>query len=99
MQKFDHNIGFSEKRHFVLRKLSKIAENCDHNIDPSSAKLVGVVLRGFPLHLSVLLCHMHGIGPTFTIFWLLRFLNFSSCFECCLLMYYSSFCRMFNLNL
>jgi hypothetical protein len=34
MQKFDHNIGFWEKRHFFRRKLSKIAENCDHNIDP-----------------------------------------------------------------
>jgi hypothetical protein len=34
MQNFDHNIGFSEKRHFFRRKLSKIAENCDHNIDP-----------------------------------------------------------------
>jgi hypothetical protein len=29
MQKFDHNIGFWEKRHFF-------AENCDHNIDPRS---------------------------------------------------------------
>jgi hypothetical protein len=33
-QKFDHNIGFREKRQFFLRKLAKIAENCDHNIDP-----------------------------------------------------------------
>jgi hypothetical protein len=31
--KFDHNIGFWGKRHFC-QKLSKIAENCDHNIDP-----------------------------------------------------------------
>jgi hypothetical protein len=29
-----HNIGFWEKRHFFRRKLSKIAENCDHNIGP-----------------------------------------------------------------
>jgi hypothetical protein len=29
-----HNIGFWEKRHFFRRKLAKIAENCDHNIDP-----------------------------------------------------------------
>jgi hypothetical protein len=29
MQNFDHDIGFWEKRQF-----SKIAENCDHNIDP-----------------------------------------------------------------
>jgi hypothetical protein len=34
MQNFDHNIGFREKRQFFRRKLSKIAENCDHNIDP-----------------------------------------------------------------
>jgi hypothetical protein len=34
MQKLDHNIGFWEKRQFFLRKLLKIAENCDHNIDP-----------------------------------------------------------------
>jgi hypothetical protein len=27
---------FWEKRHFFRRKLSKIAENCDHNIDPWS---------------------------------------------------------------
>jgi hypothetical protein len=31
---FNHNIGFWEKRQFFRRKLSKIAENCDHNIDP-----------------------------------------------------------------
>jgi hypothetical protein len=30
MQIFDHKIGFWEKRHFFRRKLSKIAENCDH---------------------------------------------------------------------
>jgi hypothetical protein len=34
MQNFDHNIGFCEKRQFFRRKLSKIAENCDHNINP-----------------------------------------------------------------
>jgi hypothetical protein len=34
MQNFDHNISFWEKRQFFLRKLSKIPENCDHNIDP-----------------------------------------------------------------
>jgi hypothetical protein len=31
-----HDIGFWEKRQFFRRKLSKIAENCDHNIDPRS---------------------------------------------------------------
>jgi hypothetical protein len=35
MQKFDHNIGFEKKRQFFRRKLSKFAENCDHNIDPA----------------------------------------------------------------
>jgi hypothetical protein len=34
MHKFDHNIGFWEKRQYFCRKLSKIAENCDHNIGP-----------------------------------------------------------------
>jgi hypothetical protein len=34
MQNFDHNIGFFEKRQLFRRKLSKMAENCDHNIDP-----------------------------------------------------------------
>jgi hypothetical protein len=34
MQNVDHNICFWEKRQFFRRKLSKIAENCDHNIDP-----------------------------------------------------------------
>jgi hypothetical protein len=33
-EKIDHNIGFWEKRQFFRRKLAKIAENCDHNIDP-----------------------------------------------------------------
>jgi hypothetical protein len=34
MNKFYHNIGFWENRQFFCRKLAKIAENCDHNIDP-----------------------------------------------------------------
>jgi hypothetical protein len=34
-QILDHNIGLWEKRQFFRRKLSKIAENYDHNIDPS----------------------------------------------------------------
>jgi hypothetical protein len=34
--KFCHNIGFWEKRQSFRRKLSKIAENWDHNIDPCS---------------------------------------------------------------
>jgi hypothetical protein len=34
MHNFDHHISFWEKLHFLRRKLPKIAENCDHNIDP-----------------------------------------------------------------
>jgi hypothetical protein len=34
MQKFDHKIGFGEKRQLFCRKLTKITENWDHNIDP-----------------------------------------------------------------
>jgi hypothetical protein len=34
MQNFDHDIGSWEKRQFFRRKLAKIAENYDHNIDP-----------------------------------------------------------------
>jgi hypothetical protein len=34
MQKFDPYIGFCEKRQVLCRKLAKITENCDHNIDP-----------------------------------------------------------------
>jgi hypothetical protein len=33
VEKFDHNIGFWEKTHF-LPKTVKIAENCYHNICP-----------------------------------------------------------------
>jgi hypothetical protein len=38
MQNFDLNIGFWEKRQFFRQKLSKISENCDHNIDPKFDK-------------------------------------------------------------
>jgi hypothetical protein len=40
-KKVDHNIGFWQKRQFFRRKLSKIAENCDHNIGPSLKKEPG----------------------------------------------------------
>jgi hypothetical protein len=40
MQNFGHNIVFWEKRHFFRRKLSKIEENCDHNIGPSFLDIV-----------------------------------------------------------
>jgi hypothetical protein len=38
MQNLDHDIGFGEKRQIFRRKLSKIAENCDHNIEPRSSQ-------------------------------------------------------------
>jgi hypothetical protein len=34
LKKVDHNIGFLENRQFFRRKLGKIEENCEHNIDP-----------------------------------------------------------------
>jgi hypothetical protein len=34
MQKFHSIIVFQQKANFFRRKLSKMAENCDHNIDP-----------------------------------------------------------------
>jgi hypothetical protein len=33
--KIDSNIGFLEKSQIFRRKLGKIAENCDHNMDPN----------------------------------------------------------------
>jgi hypothetical protein len=33
--------SFGEKRQFFRRKLAKIAENCDHNIDPRGFCSVG----------------------------------------------------------
>jgi hypothetical protein len=35
IKKFDHNIVFEKNANFFRQKLSKIAENCDHNIGPS----------------------------------------------------------------
>jgi hypothetical protein len=40
----DHNISFWEKRQFFRRKLSKIAENWNHNIDPWLADLTHPIL-------------------------------------------------------
>jgi hypothetical protein len=34
MQNLDHKNSFQDKRQILSRKLRKIAENCDHNIDP-----------------------------------------------------------------
>jgi hypothetical protein len=39
MQNFDQNIDFLEKRQFSRRKLSKIAENCDHRSTPELPKI------------------------------------------------------------
>jgi hypothetical protein len=44
--KLDHYIGLLEKRHFC-RKLAKIAENYDHNIDPC-------IPRKYPVHTKLL---------------------------------------------
>jgi hypothetical protein len=46
MQHFDQNIGFWEKRHFFAEKLSKIAENCHHNIDPRLGEFSPIVFFG-----------------------------------------------------
>jgi hypothetical protein len=43
MKTFDRNIGFRAKRNFFRRKLAKIAENSDHNIDPW--KLTAIISR------------------------------------------------------
>jgi hypothetical protein len=42
VQKFDHDIGFWEKRQFFRQKLPKIAENCDYNIDLRSLHFIAV---------------------------------------------------------
>jgi hypothetical protein len=39
MQKMIIAFCFQEKRQFFRRKLGKIAENCDHNIDPKFFRL------------------------------------------------------------
>jgi hypothetical protein len=38
MRKVDRTIGLQENRHFVRRKLVKIEDNCDDNIDPRQLK-------------------------------------------------------------
>jgi hypothetical protein len=50
MQNFDHHIGFWENQFFCW-KLAKIAENCDHNIDPSLVFFIIflVTLSGRPI--------------------------------------------------
>jgi hypothetical protein len=53
-----HNIDFCEKRHFVSRKLAKMAENCDHNIDPWLIKkaLLSARLPKVTIGYFILLC-------------------------------------------
>jgi hypothetical protein len=51
MQKLDHNIGFWEKRQFFRRKLAKIAENCDHNIDSWTNE------KTFGMYPKLLICY------------------------------------------
>jgi hypothetical protein len=50
MQNFDHNIGFWEKRQIFRWILSKIAENCDHNIDSRS---ILIVSKGVAWHRNI----------------------------------------------
>jgi hypothetical protein len=61
----DHNIGFWEKRHFFRRKLAKIAENGDHNIDPrnQSYDFLKIFLRPMPSFLVS--THKHSIFKSF----------------------------------
>jgi hypothetical protein len=41
--KFDHNIVFFRKNPIFRRKLAKIADICDHNIDPFCAKMIEII--------------------------------------------------------
>jgi hypothetical protein len=63
MQKYDHYIGFREKRQFFRRKWAKIAENCDRNIDPRrqcfdhyfwqfSAKILAILWKPYRVIIS-----------------------------------------------
>jgi hypothetical protein len=55
LQKFDHNIGFQEKRQFFRPKLSKIVENCDIE-PPSYIKSLFPSLQSPTLHKRGRLC-------------------------------------------
>jgi hypothetical protein len=64
MQIFDHNIGFWDKRQFFRRKLAKIAQNCDHNIDSwwytsHQEYQFGYILEGFWMeNVGIIYCHL-----------------------------------------
>jgi hypothetical protein len=47
MQKFDHNIGFWEKRQIFRWNLSKIAQKSDHNIDHRTSFFSKLRLKSF----------------------------------------------------
>jgi hypothetical protein len=79
MQNFDQNIGFWEKRQFFRRKLLKIAENCDHNIDPRSCKTFFCEIKFFWRNLDrVQGDQIGGCSPSGRLFTLGIFLNFRS---------------------
>jgi hypothetical protein len=54
MQNLDHNIvekvGYFFQKYFFCRKLSKIAENCDHNIDPCTHTRVEKLYQALVVH-------------------------------------------------
>jgi hypothetical protein len=50
MQNFDHiTLVFEKNANFFRRKLLKIAENCDHNIDPRLGEISPFVRIFLPL--------------------------------------------------
>jgi hypothetical protein len=71
MQNIDHDVGFWEKRQFFRRKLAKIAENCDHNLNPI-ARMSPVAVEPhldkhndkkakpfFQIYFKKFFCHIH----------------------------------------
>jgi hypothetical protein len=63
-----HNIGFQEKRIFP-RKLGKIAENCDHHIEPGFKKIASAhFCSNLEVHISFNLASE-------TCSWLMAFLS------------------------
>jgi hypothetical protein len=58
VQKFDHYIGFEKNADFFAEKLPKIAENCDHNIDPWLAIFDRIVNNLFQLNFTYILTYL-----------------------------------------
>jgi hypothetical protein len=79
MQNFHHNIGFCEKRQFFCRKLAKIAEKCDHNIDPWFDLNLGKLLDrlNFSICNKLLVAEAEPSAPTLKN-WQSRFLENSN---------------------